>query len=103
KDTPAANQKFKGKFVRMTGTVKVFNQGKGNRVFFEAPADLNWGIEVGLRASDLKDIKGGQEITVRCRLGTRKEPDGNLTLSNCTLLSKGEAPSAAPPSDSPSG
>jgi hypothetical protein len=86
KDTAAANQKYKGKFILLTGKVKIFTAGKSNRYFFEAPESSKWGIEISLPAKDLKELKADQEITVRCRFGTRKEPDGNLVLSNCTLL-----------------
>ena len=33
-----------------------------------------------------KEVKAGQELTVRCRFGPRTEPDGNLLLSNTTLV-----------------
>jgi hypothetical protein len=89
RDTPAANQKYKGKFVQITGKVKVYSEpGKSTHLFFEGPEGAKWGIEFTLRANDMQEVKDGDEITVRCRFGTRREPDGNLLLSNCTLLNR---------------
>jgi tetratricopeptide (TPR) repeat protein len=86
KDTPGANQKYKGKFVRITGPIRKRAEGQATRLFFEAPEDAKWAIEFTLPAAQQTELKEGEEITLRCRFGTRKEPDGNLLLSNCTVL-----------------
>jgi tetratricopeptide (TPR) repeat protein len=86
RDTPGANQKYKGKFVRMTGPVRKRAEGQATRLFFEAPEDAKWGIEFTLPTAQMTELKDGEEITLRCRFGTRKEPDGNLLLSNCTVV-----------------
>jgi hypothetical protein len=87
KDTPAANQKYKGKFVRITGKLKVYSApGKTTHYFFETPENAKWGIEFVLQAKDIGQVKDGDELTLRCRFGTRREPDGNLMLSNCALV-----------------
>jgi len=84
-DTPGASQKYKGKFVQLTGRVKMRAEGQANHLSFEAPENAKWEIEFTLPAAQAKELKDGQEITIRCRFGTRKESDGNLLLSNCTL------------------
>jgi tetratricopeptide (TPR) repeat protein len=86
RDTPGANQKYKGKFVRITGPVRKRAEGQATRLFFEAPEDAKWGIEFTLPTAQMTELKDGEEITLRCRFGTRKEPDGNLLLSNCTVV-----------------
>ena len=60
--------------------------GKSTRLAFDPPKDAKWRIEFALRPADLKGIKSGQELVVRGRFAPRKNPDANLTLSNCTLL-----------------
>jgi hypothetical protein len=94
RDTPGATKTYRGKFVQITGKLKVVQVNKINHVLFEGPADAKWGIELVLRPDEVKTLKSGQELTVRCRFGTRKEPDGNLLLSNCTIVNSGAAPAS---------
>src|SRR5262249_19694868 len=68
-DTPAAEQKYKGKFVRLTGIVRAQTAGKFDRFLFAAPADAKWSIELPLRPDQMKNVKAGLELTVRCRFG----------------------------------
>lgn len=42
------------------------------------------GIKVPLNPTALKEVKNGQEITIRGRFATRKE--GNVIMSNCSLV-----------------
>jgi hypothetical protein len=87
KDTPAAQKKYKGQFVQIRGKLQVVTSGKTTRLYFERPATAKWGITFVLPVEQAKKVQSGQEITVRCRFGTRKEPDGDLLLSNCNLVS----------------
>jgi hypothetical protein len=88
KDTKAAQQKYKGRFVRLSGKLKITTVGKGTALTFEPPEGAKWSITFSLPHDQVKDLQTGQEITVRCRFGSRPEPDGNLQLSNCTLVGK---------------
>ena len=73
--------------VQVTGKVKVFTKGKSSRLFFETPEQgARWGIEVTLRPAQMKEVKADQTVTVRGRFAPRKPSDGNVTMSNCTLL-----------------
>jgi hypothetical protein len=84
-DTAAANKKYKGVFVQVTGKVKMFTDPQGNEhTFFEMPEE-KWGIEITLPRSQMKGVSEGKTITVRGRFAGRAG-DGNLNLSNCTLV-----------------
>jgi hypothetical protein len=85
-DTKGAQQKYKGRFVRITGKLKIATVGKGTALFFEPPEGAKWAISFTLPRDQAKDLQTGQDITVRCRFGLRQEPDGNLLLSNCSLV-----------------
>ena len=88
-DSEATSQKYKGRFVQVTGKIKSYPVGKASRFFFEIPKGANWGIECTLRPADSKDLKDGQTITVRGRLTPRpKKPDSNVSISNCNLLKR---------------
>jgi tetratricopeptide (TPR) repeat protein len=87
KDTPGANQKYKGKFVLITGKVKIITDKQTARSFLVGSESGKWGIEFVLPKDKKDTIKDGQEVTLRCRFNQRKEPDGYLVLSNCTLVS----------------
>lgn len=86
-NTEAANKKFKGQFVQITGKIKVYPVGKSSRFFFEFPEGSKWGIECTLRQAEMKELKEGQTITIRGRFTQRrKEPDSNVAMSNCSLV-----------------
>jgi hypothetical protein len=86
KDTKAATQKYTNRWIQVSGNVVIQTEGKSTRVGFDGPKDAKWHIEFSLPPTVLKDLKSGQEITVRCKLAPRKNPDANLTLSNCNLV-----------------
>jgi hypothetical protein len=86
KDNARAVEHFKGKFVQVSGKVIVQTDGKSTRLAFDPPKDAKWRIEFLLRSGELQGIKSGQELTVRGRFAPRKNPEANLTLSNCTLV-----------------
>ncbi len=89
-DTTAANLKYKGKFVRITGKIKEFTQGRSSRFFFEMPEDAKWGMEFSLRKEQKDTLKGGETVTIRGRLTPRaKKPEANLIISNGNLLKTG--------------
>jgi len=90
-NTTAANKKYRGKFVQVTGKVKVFTENKRERLFFDRGKDAKWGIEFTVRGADKDKVKDGEEVTLRGRFGTRKAPDGNLVLSNCTVVGAGKS------------
>jgi len=86
KDNSAANAKFKGKFVQITGKLATrLNKNNTEQFVLDPPPDAAWYIEFSLRPADAKDLKAGQEVTLRGRFAPRKE-DGNLLISNCTLV-----------------
>ncbi len=85
-DSNAANTKYKGKFVQVTGRVRIYTQNNRPRLFFEGPQEKPpWGIEVNLRPTQMQEVQDKQQVTVRGRFAQRKDK-GNLTMSNCTLL-----------------
>jgi hypothetical protein len=86
RDNKAANLKYKGKVVRVTGKVKIVPVGDAKRLYFEGPEDAKWKIEFSLRNDQINDVKSGQEATVRGRFSQRKDPDSDLTMTNCRLL-----------------
>jgi hypothetical protein len=86
KSTKDASEKYKGKWVQVSGKVIIQADGKATRIGFDGPKDAKWRIEFSLRPTELGEIKTGQEITVRGRLAPRKNPDSNLMLSNCNLV-----------------
>jgi hypothetical protein len=86
-DTGAANAKYKGKFVQVTGKVLVHTDRGRGRYFFEAPSKgAKWAVEFMPPASQVNDVKANQEITVRGRLSRPRGTDVNVVLSNCTLV-----------------
>ena len=86
-NTPESNKKYRGKFVRVTGKLKVYTVNKKTQLFFESPeADSKWFILFTVPAADAKSLQDGQDITVRGRFTNRKEPDGHLSMSNCSLV-----------------
>jgi hypothetical protein len=87
KDTKAANQKYKAKFIQLRGKVQQVPGGAANKFMFEPHSGATWRIEFVLKKDESKDLQAGQEITIRCRFTTRKEPDGNLNLSSISVLS----------------
>jgi hypothetical protein len=87
-NTEAANKKYRGKFVQVTGKVKVYKIDKAQRYFFEMPATAKWGIELGLQPRAAAEIKDGEEITVRGRFAARKGENTNVLISNPTIISK---------------
>jgi tetratricopeptide (TPR) repeat protein len=88
-NTNAANKKYKGEWVQVKGTLRIYKTEKVTQFFFKSPdEDAKWGILFDLsKAPDKDSLKNndGQEITIRGRFTSRKEP-GNLTMSNCTLI-----------------
>jgi hypothetical protein len=86
RDTTAANKKYKGAWVQITGTFKTNQEGGKAKQYFEAPGGAKWRIEFFLKQAEVKDLKSGQEVSIRGKLSTRKEPDGALAFGNCTLL-----------------
>jgi tetratricopeptide (TPR) repeat protein len=86
RDTKGASDKYKGRFVQITGKVTVPADAKITRLAFESPKEAKWHIEFALRPDEMKTIKAGQQITIRGRFGPRKNPEANLMLSNCNLL-----------------
>jgi hypothetical protein len=63
----------------------MYTQGKNSALYFEAPQeDPKWGIRINLRPTELKNVKDGQEITVRGRFTARK--DGDVNMSNCSFV-----------------
>jgi tetratricopeptide (TPR) repeat protein len=89
KDTAAANQKYKGKFVVVTGKVKIVTNQQTARYFLVGSESGKWGLEFVPQQKQQKDaLKDGQEVTLRCRFNLRKEqPDANLLLANVTVVS----------------
>jgi hypothetical protein len=86
-NTAEANKKYRGKWVRVTGALKVVTTNKTTQLFFEPPQeDAKWLITFSLKPTEIKDLKPGEEITILGRLNSRKEPDGNLPMSNCSLV-----------------
>jgi hypothetical protein len=86
RDTAGASQKYKGRFVHLTGKVTVQTTGNNKSLVFEAPESAKWRIEFALKTAEMDKIKSGQEITVRCRLNPRKDEKANLKLSNCSIV-----------------
>jgi tetratricopeptide (TPR) repeat protein len=86
KDPDSTYQKYKGKFVQVTGPIKLYPVGKTSRFFFEIPADAKWGIEFTLTQSQMKELKDGLTITVRGRFSARKNAESNVVMTNCNLL-----------------
>jgi cytoskeletal protein RodZ len=88
KNTNAANQKFKGKFVQIRGKLTTHKpENKAEQLVFEGPADRQWHIVIVPTAAQAKELKAGQEVVLRGRFMPRKDaPDGNLQLSNCTIV-----------------
>jgi len=86
KDTPTANKKYKGKFVQVTGKVMMTTGSAASQLSFEPTGGVHWKIIFALRKDDAKKITAGQQVTVRCRLSSRKEPDGNLSLTSIELV-----------------
>jgi hypothetical protein len=86
KDTKAADQKYKGKFIQLKGKVQQVPGGAANKFMFELHSGATWRIEFILKKDESKDLEAGKEITIRCRFTKRKEPDGNLNLSSISLL-----------------
>jgi hypothetical protein len=86
-DTKVANARYKGRFVQVRGKVKMVTFEQTTHTFLAAgPDDARWGIEFLLPRAETEQLKDGDEITLHCLLGTRKQPDGNLNLSKCTLV-----------------
>ena len=85
-DGAEASAKYKGKFVQISGKVSAATDGKAAKFAFDPPSGSKWAIEFYLRKDDVKSVKSGQEIKIRCRLNTRNKPEDNLTLNNVTLL-----------------
>jgi tetratricopeptide (TPR) repeat protein len=80
-----ANQKYKGKFVRVWGKLKIYTANKSTQLLFEPPQDdAKWHITFSL-PKDMKDLKNGQDLIVRGRFMPRKK-DANLSMSNCSLV-----------------
>jgi tetratricopeptide (TPR) repeat protein len=88
-DTAAANLKYKGKFVQVTGKVKEFTSGQAKRFFFQMPGDAKWGVEFNVRVQQAKELKEGQTVTIRGRFNPRKGTETNVVMSNCNLISAG--------------
>jgi hypothetical protein len=84
-NTAAANKKYKGRFVQVKGTVRIYKTEKNTQFFFRSPEeDAKWGILFDLRDRD--SVKDGEDIIIRGRFTQRKEPDGNLAMSNCSIV-----------------
>jgi hypothetical protein len=67
--------------------MKLYTANKRTQTFFESPdADAKWYILFTLPGADAKSLQDGQDITVRGRFTSRKEPDGHLPMSNCSLM-----------------
>lgn len=47
---------------------------------------FKWYILFTLPGADANSLQDGQDITVRGRFTSRKEPDGHLPMSNCSLM-----------------
>ncbi len=81
----AANQKYKGKFVLVSGKLKIYTANKTTQLFFEPPQDdAKWQITFNL-PKDMKALKNGQDLIVRGRFMPHKK-DANLSMSNCSLV-----------------
>ena len=87
RDKAVATEKYKGKFVQITGKV-VSRPAKNNteQLMMETGPDAKGHIEFKLKEAEMKGLKSGQEVTLRGRFSPRKEPDADLLLSNCTLV-----------------
>ena len=86
-NTAAANKKYRGKFVQVTGKLHIYKTEKATQFFLEAPSqDAKWSIIFLPHQKDAPSLKDGQDITIRGRFLARKEPDGHLAMSNCTIL-----------------
>jgi hypothetical protein len=85
-DNQRAGERYKGKFVQVSGKVIVQTTGKSSRLAFEPPKDAKWRIEFALRSNESEGIKSGQELTVRGKFAQRRNPEANLMLSNCNLM-----------------
>src|SRR5262249_13846886 len=79
-NTEAANKKYKGKFVRITGKVKVEKGEAGEKLVLEGSPGAKWGFEITLRPVQRKDVQAEQTLTVRGRFVARKEPDSNVFM-----------------------
>ena len=86
KNPKGANDRYANRWVQVSGKVVIQTEGKTTRVGFDGPQGANWHIEFTLPPPQLKDLKSGQEITVRGRFAPRKNPDKNLVLSNGGLV-----------------
>jgi hypothetical protein len=87
-DSKAANKKYAGKFVQMSGTIKVVTIDERDRYFFEAATDAPWVIECSFakqQAEKVKNLQSGKEVTVRGRFTRRQGSDGNLMLTACEV------------------
>jgi hypothetical protein len=85
KDYKSANTKYKERFVRVTGRVKIYTQkNQVPRVFFTPPDGANWAIEFFPPGKEASGLKDGGTATVRGRL-SRADDKTNVTMSNCTL------------------
>jgi tetratricopeptide (TPR) repeat protein len=85
KNNAAANERFKGKFIQIRGKLTTFTtEKKVEQLIFEGGGDVKWHIVVP-GGPQTKELKAGQEVTIRGRLMPRKE-DADLQIGNCTIV-----------------
>ena len=87
-DSTTAAQSYKGRFVKVTGKVKLYRARGEVRTFFAAPDGTTWGIQFLLPAAEVKQLEDGAKVTIRGRFATREGRDlkGNLPMSNASLV-----------------
>jgi hypothetical protein len=87
RDTNTANAKYRDQFVRVTGTIRVYTENNTPRLFFEAPREKpDWGIEVTLVPTEMKDISDKKKVTLRGRFLPRKGAKEHVLMSNCNVV-----------------
>jgi hypothetical protein len=86
RDTHAANQKYKGRTVQITGQVRIVTIQETTRFYLAGPEGARWSIEFVLPSDQKHLVRDGDEVTLRCRFAARKGPDGNLMLSTISLV-----------------
>ncbi|HTU18228.1 MAG TPA: tetratricopeptide repeat protein [Gemmataceae bacterium] len=88
-DLNAANKRYRGRFVQVSGKLHIYKDEKTTQFFFESPAeDAKWSIVFLPKPKDAAELKEGQDITIRGKFAPNKKPDKHLVLSNISILQK---------------
>ncbi len=88
KDSKGAAERYKGRFVVVSGPVRVLKEAATARVYFLPPGGdkAPWCVELPLSPADAQRVQDKAVITVRGRFASRKTANETLLMSNCNVV-----------------